>query len=399
MNPETKKIMFVDDEESILRALRQTFRHEPYQLHFFSSPQLALEYLSDNPVDMVVSDFRMPKLNGYEFLRIVKQRNPKVIRLLLSSYTEDKIVFKALFGGISKAYIVKPWNDDSLKEYIRNVFDLYESLTASELKAYIDNIEHLPTLPDIYFSLVEAMYQEKEIEEIVGIVEHDPSWAVKVLQVVNSAFYGVHTTSIKSAIIFIGLEALRDIILTHSVSKDIFFTVQQKKDAEFVEKYIYYVNLYTHKILEILDKKDLRTQFGSLGLLGNIGLLILLKNYPQKFALYLADLKEANHLNYHALENKHFQFSHAILGGYFLHWWNLPYCIIEAVTAHYPMDFNEKKISEPSLILHLADVLAWKKLGYLENYELNDAILAKLNVNRTLFFDIISDFEENELPD
>ncbi|HDS15759.1 MAG TPA: response regulator [Proteobacteria bacterium] len=90
---EVKNILFVDDERSVLRALRRTFMNSGYQLYFADSGELGLKILAAGRIDLVLSDMRMPEMDGYEFLRRVRELYPRVIRLILSGFVEENYVY------------------------------------------------------------------------------------------------------------------------------------------------------------------------------------------------------------------------------------------------------------------------------------------------------------------
>lgn len=117
------RILLVDDEENILKALRRLLSSTPcvydgieYKLKvdIFTSPQAALEHAASNPVDLVLSDYRMPTMDGVAFLKAFREIQPDAARLILSGYAD----LNALVGAINEAQIYrflnKPWNDYEL---------------------------------------------------------------------------------------------------------------------------------------------------------------------------------------------------------------------------------------------------------------------------------------------
>lgn len=101
-----KKLLFVDDERKILSSLNRLMIDVDYEILTAESGQEALEILEEEPdIDLIISDMRMPYMTGYELLSIVKQRYPKVIRVILSGYTDEKIIYKALQENVAKIYL------------------------------------------------------------------------------------------------------------------------------------------------------------------------------------------------------------------------------------------------------------------------------------------------------
>ena len=91
-----RTVLFVDDEEKVLASLRRGLLDEPYDALFANSGEQALEVLQQNPVDVIVTDMRMPEMNGLELLRMVKEKHPHVIRMVLSGYTQVSTLLTAI---------------------------------------------------------------------------------------------------------------------------------------------------------------------------------------------------------------------------------------------------------------------------------------------------------------
>lgn len=119
-------LLFVDDEENILQSLKRLFFNADYAMFTAKSGAEGLAVLeSGAPVQVIVSDYRMPGMNGVEFLRQVSRKWPDTIRIVLSGYADTPSVIGAINeGGIYK-FISKPWNDDELRIAVANAATLY----------------------------------------------------------------------------------------------------------------------------------------------------------------------------------------------------------------------------------------------------------------------------------
>lgn len=121
-------VLFVDDEESILRSLQRTLRKEPYRILTASSGQEGLDIMASEKVELVVSDQRMPVMTGSQFLRTVSERSPHSVRVMLSGYAEPNIIVESINNGGVYRFIAKPWNDDELKSTLRQCLEHYDIL-------------------------------------------------------------------------------------------------------------------------------------------------------------------------------------------------------------------------------------------------------------------------------
>ncbi|HEY6895621.1 MAG TPA: EAL domain-containing protein [Rhodocyclaceae bacterium] len=122
-----RTLLILDDEENILAALRRLLRRDGYRILVTSSAAEAFELLATHEVQVIISDQRMPEMSGSEFLGRVKNLYPETIRLVLSGYTELKSITDAINHGAIYKFLTKPWEDDLLREHIREAVMFYES--------------------------------------------------------------------------------------------------------------------------------------------------------------------------------------------------------------------------------------------------------------------------------
>jgi response regulator RpfG family c-di-GMP phosphodiesterase len=119
-------VLFVDDEVNILKALQRLLRNEPMNVLTAPRPEQALELLEREDAQVVVTDQRMPDMSGVDMLSLIRERNPNIVRMMLTGYTEMNIAVEAINRGEIFRLITKPWNDDELKATLRQAFDHYD---------------------------------------------------------------------------------------------------------------------------------------------------------------------------------------------------------------------------------------------------------------------------------
>jgi len=120
--PRKRTLLLVDDEENILTSLRRLLRRDGYELLIGNSGAQGLELLAQHPVDVILSDQRMPNMTGVEFLRRVKTAYPDTVRMVLSGYTELQSITDAINEGAIYKFLTKPWDDDQLRANIAEAF-------------------------------------------------------------------------------------------------------------------------------------------------------------------------------------------------------------------------------------------------------------------------------------
>ena len=119
-------ILCVDDEANILSALNRLLRREGYTVLTANSGKEGLKLLDENDtVHVVVSDQRMPEMTGSEFLKQVKERKPETVRVILSGYAEVSAILEAVNNGAIYQFLTKPWDDEALKEQIKDCIHHY----------------------------------------------------------------------------------------------------------------------------------------------------------------------------------------------------------------------------------------------------------------------------------
>ena len=119
-------ILLVDDEPSILTSLYRVFRKEEYEVLISDDPLEALDILKERNVHLIMSDYRMPTLDGITFLRNAMKLQPDAVRIVLSGYAESSVIIAAINDGGIYKFITKPWEDDLLKVEVRHALERYE---------------------------------------------------------------------------------------------------------------------------------------------------------------------------------------------------------------------------------------------------------------------------------
>jgi len=189
---EQVRILLVDDEINVLRSLERNFLDEEYEILTASSGTEGFSILQDvSPVQVVISDFRMPQMNGVDFLREVRRRWPDTVRIVLSGYADTAVVISAINEGEIYKFIPKPWNDDELKITIMNALERYslnkknielnEALFAKieELKQANSNLERLTGPGGVAGRNISANLAQKILQMLpVGVIGIDSAGVI-----------------------------------------------------------------------------------------------------------------------------------------------------------------------------------------------------------------------------
>jgi len=339
MNEKMKKrILFVDDEPMILNGLQRTLRkmrHE-WEMMFVSSGTEALQILDANPMDVVVTDLKMPEMDGSQLLREIKNRQPHVVRIVLSGHVKHDMTLQSL--QIAHQCLAKPCDAELLKQTLAKLFALRDLLADDSIKKIVSQIDSLPSLPAIYSQIMEEMQSEDpSIKKVGDIIAQDASMTAKILQIVNSVFFGLSRkiSSTQQAVMLLGLETIKSLVL----SVKIFAEFSRKKfswfNIEDLFNHSMSVSCYAQAIVknEKLER-DLISYSLMAGILHDLGKLILATNFQQPYRQVLAEAQNSG-LNPWDLEYQAFGTSHAEIGAYLMGLWNLDNQIIQAIAFHH----------------------------------------------------------------
>lgn len=354
-----KSILFVDDEVQILKALKRLFHNSNYEVVFAENAKEALQILTTQPVDLIVTDVRMPDMDGYELLRIVKEKYPLTLRVTLSGYTDSKNILKALEDNLAKLYIFKPWDNQELLTTIDRLFEVQALLNNTNLLALINNITDLPTVPTLYKDICQLIEEDSSIDHIAKKIEMDQSIASKILRVANSAFYGAKTGNIVQAIMYIGLTNVKNIVLSNSV----FNEFGSHKNMHFsLWEHVNITNKLMNAIYSRLLGKKVPNVFASAGLLHDVGRVIVLNYYMDLHEKMIDAALEDPEKSITELEEEFVGTNHQYIGGYLLNWWEIPHPIVEAAMFHHdplnPIVINKELV----YVVHLANYYSWEIL-------------------------------------
>ena len=265
-----KKILFVDDEVQILRSLNRLFVGSDFDIILAQSGSKALDIMKHEPIGLIVSDMRMPYMNGHELLQTVRAKYPLTMRVILSGYAQEKEIFRALQDGSAMLYLLKPWDNDQLKGIITRLFSAAELLHNEKLLVFANSLASLPTLSSIYNQLWDLIAHDADLKQIAAVIEEDPATAAKILHIVNSAFYSVRTGSIWKAVTYLGLSNLRSIILSTLVLE----SEQEQQgclDNAVVWQHASLTNKLTTAIYSQLLQEKIPDDAATAGLLHNVG--------------------------------------------------------------------------------------------------------------------------------
>ena len=355
--PAKRRILFVDDEQNVLDGLRNLLRRQRHQweMVFLPSGKAALEELQKQPVDVIVSDMRMPGIDGAELLTRVRDLYPQTARIVLSGHAEREAIARVV--SVAHQFLSKPCDAETVRLVVERTCVFQSLLQNEELRRVIGSIDRLPSLPAVYHELTRATQNpDAGIADVAKIVEKDPAMSIKILQLVNSAYFGLaqKTSSVLKAASYLGIENLKGLLLVaHVFAADTGptapgFSLDRLRDQ----------SLMTAQLARqmVKDPKNADTAFTA-GLVHDVGELVLSRYQPEAYGALIHRARESGR-TLSDVEKEELGVSHGLVGAYLLGVWGLPFVLAEAVMHHHePSAVAEGGGGEILAAVHLANGL------------------------------------------
>ncbi len=355
-------LLLVDDEPHVLASLRRLLRKEGWQLLLAGSGREGLDLLAANRVDLVVSDMRMPQMDGATFLKQVRCQYPQVTRLVLTGYAEREAVRRAFDEAGIHEMIAKPWDDEELKGILRGFLQQQEcqEREARGLHALLSHLGPLPVLPQAYFEVRNLLDGEEDpsVEAIARAILREPAMAAKLMQVANSTFFGQrrHVENVERAVTVLGLALVHGLVLAHSVFQVLEVRQIEGFSHEALWRHSLACGLLARQIAQRLSWSQPQQEAATLaGLLHDLGKLVLASAFPARYARVIRRVRQGKR-SIAAAEREVLGVTHAAVGGHLAEWWNLPLPLAEAIRWHCRPAASPQP-NPLACLTHLADVL------------------------------------------
>ena len=360
MSRDKSVILFVDDEENMLRGLMRMMRtkRDEWDAIFAHGGNQALSILDERDVDVVISDMHMPGMDGADLFRRIKDGYPETVRIVLSGYAEKEAILKTI--GPSHQYLAKPCDQDLLIGTIQRSLKLRSLLGSSDLRRLVLDMSHVPTLPDAFNEILRELDNEyASAESFAEKVAQDVGVATYLMKLTNSAYFGlpIPAKSPIQAINFLGFENVKATFLMGGIFDQLSPKSFAAKIATSLSRRSIKLGLLARTIASSNgSNQHEQEQAYCAGLVAHIGTLLLVANWPEKFRSAI-NLIYQHKVSISEAENQVFDGNHGSVGAYLLGLWGFNDPIVEAVAYHHnPSDCNAKT---PNILLavHVAQHL------------------------------------------
>lgn len=372
------KVLFVDDEPRVLEAIQRMLFDASgnWEVDTATSGAEALQKLAAAPFDVIVTDMRMPGMDGAALLQEVHTHYPSMTRIVLSGQTEQEHAFRAL--GTAHQFLSKPCSPKTLTEVVENAFYL-RALTPNRRVADLASaVRRLPAMPRVHTKILQLISSpDASLRDAADLVAQDPGLCAKVLRIVNSAYFARSQIvgDVRTATARLGLDLLQAVVLTEFAAAGI----PAKRLEEIHRGSLEAAALATRMV----GLEDQRTAYTA-ALLCDIGTLVLEQGLPDEVRAVREHAEEFM-VPIHVAEKELLGSSHADVGGYVLGLWGVPPVIVDAVLGHHELPRSPSLVTAAVYISHqivsgdVIDPAATARMGALNLDRIRDEYIAERN--------------------
>jgi HD-like signal output (HDOD) protein len=354
-----RRVLFVDDEPNVLNGMRRMLsgRREDWRMTFAGGGPEALDLLRRTPFDVIVSDMRMPGMDGAALLESVRREFPRMLRLILTGQPGDETTLNS--SGVAHNYLYKPCDPAKLQMIVERAFALKDNLQDPATRRLVMGFARRPTLPPWHGELVSALGQHGvPTERVAEILGRDETAARRIVEIVNRPCFSPRNPVATLT------QALG--VLGHRVAKALFLAVhllaeypvegEGRLAARAVRLHSHNVADQARTLARHVRRMKLMDEAFISGLLHDVGRLALLANLPDDYIRVLKTAREKR-LPFWKAEQEAFGTTHAAVGALIASEWEFPERILEVTAFHHEPARCVTLEFDSLTAVHVADAL------------------------------------------
>jgi putative nucleotidyltransferase with HDIG domain len=346
------RILFVDDDVGVLEAMRRTMRpmRNEWSMEFVRSGAAALDSLAKTPADVIVSDMRMPGMDGWQLLAEVKTLYPQTVRLVLSGHADAGAIMRLI--GTAHQNIAKPGESETLKAAIAQTQLLKQLLTSDQLARLVGEVGTLPSCPKAFQDISNCLQEpDASVAEASRIIGRDVAMTANILKLVNSAFFGARQsiTRVDRAVAYLGLDTIAALAMGHSLFQSS-GSAPGGVNLEGLWRHSLQTAMAARAIALVEKFPTARVEEAFLaGMLHDVGRVVYATRSTPKTGEPAGSFEDtADEIN----------LRHAEVGAYLLGLWGFPSHIVAAVALHHTPSLRADTGVDLTVLIHIADRLA-----------------------------------------
>jgi HD-like signal output (HDOD) protein/CheY-like chemotaxis protein len=354
------RVLFVDDEVSPLADLRNGLSEldGEWEMQFVTSGADALEILEDDHFQIVVADMKMPEMDGNQLFEQVRKLYPDIVRIMMTEAGDQGMILESTRNA--HRYLPKPYDVEVLQQAIAQCFYVRSLLEDDSLRSMVVGLTNLPSLPSLYTDIVRIAEDDtKTLRDAGSIVAKDTGMTAKILQLVNSALFGIprHIGSVEDAVGFLGVDTLKSLVLSVKLFSQFGSVKLRGRSLEQASDHNLRTGFFAQKIAIDFDApKEVVDHAFLAGTLHDAGVLVLASEFSQRYAKTELFADREN-VDVSVVEEREFNTTHARVGAYLLSLWGLPDPIVEAVLLHHEPSGYPGVDFTPLTAVHIANAI------------------------------------------
>jgi HD-like signal output (HDOD) protein len=350
-------VLFVDDDVTGLLALREAFGSctQDWETAFVPGAQVALQIMAERPVDAVVTSARLSGMSAASFLGHTKTEYPRTARIALSSPDDRDAATTTL--AVANQCLSRACKPELLTRTIEHTTRLHERLFSDATRRMVAEIGTLPSLPANLLALDAALSDEDcSLGRIAEIMSNDVAMTAKVLQLVNSSFFGLRweVRDLRQAVAYLGVGTLRDFAMAGAAFRA--FTPSPLLSADWLPGFTTHSLAVADATGHLVRTSVAQCEANVAGTLHGIGELVVAERAPAKLMAIAEEAPGSESPD--EVEIRHIGTTFPVIGGYLLSAWGMSYRIVEAITCQREVWTGPRRDPELSDVVHVADYMA-----------------------------------------
>ncbi len=354
-----RRVLFVDDEPNVLDGLRRTLRplRGEWDMRFAPGGAEALTLLAAEPADVLVTDMRMPGMDGDALLAEVRRCHPHTVRVVLTGQCARGAMLRLV--RLAHRVFAKPCDPEALRDAVRRACALQDLLHSPALAGLVGRLGAVPTPPALYDQILAELENPDGSLTVIGdLVARDPGTSAKLMQMANSSLLGLRkpTTSPVQAVQALGSEATKALVLVSDALARYDPAPLRPDSIDDLWDHSRAVAALAGRIAHAEAGRAAAADATLVGLLHDVGRLTLASQQPGQYRDVFR-LARADRLSVADAERAVFGATHADVGAYLLGLWGLPNPVVEAVAWHHAPGGCPAGSFGPLTALHAAESL------------------------------------------
>lgn len=374
-NSSAPSVLVLGDNEAALASTKSLLLKFPCKFRLFTSADLALKELRASAVDIVISELRMTKNDGFEFMKEAAAIAPHTKRILIGGFADTSTLLLAVSNGLIDDYLHKPWKESEFIRLISKPAALKNPNPSSGSRGILYEFEEIPSPPRLQERLSRLLTDTRTpIIEIVQEIEINPALVARVLRAANSVHVGIHNrvTSIKEAVLYVGRDYIASIIIALEAFQAYSSRVPKRYAGLVEELSLAAVQraMYTKEISANWDGIEDKYVAHVASLLQDIGIFARICQRPVTYDSFLKTMEELK-VGPREAEFKVFgNVTHEKISAAILDHWNFPHEIVETVRMHHSENCSNDYVK----IVQIATLIGGHTDGYPFDEKLRDDV-------------------------